>query len=463
MPAADTDLLLIERAGALYKAPASEIAALSNFASQTANTFLAAPSGAPGSPTFRAILAADVPTLNQNTTGSAATLTTSRNFSITGGGITAAAVGFNGSGAVVLNASVDAGHITLARMANLAANSIIGNNTGSPATPLALTTAQVRTLINVADGATANATDASLRDRATHTGTQAISTVTGLQTALDAKQATLSGAVLTSATVAGTDKVLVQDASDADNLKTVTAQSIADLAAAGATAWGDITGTLSGQTDLQSALDTKANTSTIVSAGTGLTGGGSLVTNRTISANVATQAEAEAGASSTKLMTPQRTAQAIAALAGGGGDWTQIGSTINTTSGSSWNFTSIPQTYHDLMLAYEGLDSTSTFTVNMEVSVNNGSSYGGKCVHNSSSTTAAYGFFKILGYRNNPFARVIYGLIRSDSAPTVPTVASPATSNNRSGIYVGSSAIDAIRLGISTGAAHAGTLKLYGK
>ena len=45
----------------------------SNFASQTTLTFLAAPSGG-GVPTFRVIAAADVPTLNQNTTGSAASL-----------------------------------------------------------------------------------------------------------------------------------------------------------------------------------------------------------------------------------------------------------------------------------------------------------------------------------------------------------------------------------------------------
>lgn len=38
----------------------------------------------------------------------------------------------------------------------------------------------------IAAGATANATDAQLRDRATHTGTQAIATVSGLQAALDA-------------------------------------------------------------------------------------------------------------------------------------------------------------------------------------------------------------------------------------------------------------------------------------
>jgi len=54
--------------------------AASNFASQTANTVLAAPSGAAGVPTFRALVAADIPTLNQNTTGSAGTLTTARNI-----------------------------------------------------------------------------------------------------------------------------------------------------------------------------------------------------------------------------------------------------------------------------------------------------------------------------------------------------------------------------------------------
>lgn len=38
---------------------------------QNANNFLAAPNGSSGTPTFRAIAAADVPTLNQNTTGTA--------------------------------------------------------------------------------------------------------------------------------------------------------------------------------------------------------------------------------------------------------------------------------------------------------------------------------------------------------------------------------------------------------
>ena len=57
---------------------------LNPYASKTANFVLAAPNGSAGVPTFRAVVAADIPTLNQNTTGSAATLTTGRTVAITG-------------------------------------------------------------------------------------------------------------------------------------------------------------------------------------------------------------------------------------------------------------------------------------------------------------------------------------------------------------------------------------------
>lgn len=50
-----------------------------------------------------------------------------------------------------------------------------------------MTAAERTKLAGIATGATANATDAALRDRATHTGVQAISTVADLQDALDAK------------------------------------------------------------------------------------------------------------------------------------------------------------------------------------------------------------------------------------------------------------------------------------
>jgi hypothetical protein len=45
---------------------------LNPYASKTANYFLAAPNGSAGVPTFRAVVASDIPTLNQNTTGTAA-------------------------------------------------------------------------------------------------------------------------------------------------------------------------------------------------------------------------------------------------------------------------------------------------------------------------------------------------------------------------------------------------------
>ena len=48
---------------------------LNPYASKTANNILAAPNGSSGVPTFRAIVGADIPTLNQNTTGTASNVT----------------------------------------------------------------------------------------------------------------------------------------------------------------------------------------------------------------------------------------------------------------------------------------------------------------------------------------------------------------------------------------------------
>lgn len=53
------------------------------YGSKTANYVLAAPNGSSGAPTFRAIVAADIPTLNQNTTGTAANITATSNSTLT--------------------------------------------------------------------------------------------------------------------------------------------------------------------------------------------------------------------------------------------------------------------------------------------------------------------------------------------------------------------------------------------
>jgi hypothetical protein len=78
----------------------------SNFASQTANTFLAAPNGASGTPTFRAIVAADVPTLNQNTTGTAANVTGTVAIANGGTGATTPETARTALGATTVGANV---------------------------------------------------------------------------------------------------------------------------------------------------------------------------------------------------------------------------------------------------------------------------------------------------------------------------------------------------------------------
>ena len=62
---------------------------------------------------------------------------------------------------------------------------------------------------------------------------------TGATTATNALINLVSGTSIAPATISGTDKVIIQDANDADNIKTVTAQSIANLS--GGLQWSVIT------------------------------------------------------------------------------------------------------------------------------------------------------------------------------------------------------------------------------
>lgn len=65
-----------------------------------------------------------------------------------GGGITALTGDVTASGSGSVSSTIANSVVTLAKMANLTANSIIGNNTGSAATPLALTGTQVTAMLD---------------------------------------------------------------------------------------------------------------------------------------------------------------------------------------------------------------------------------------------------------------------------------------------------------------------------
>jgi len=75
---------------------------LNPYASKTANYVLAAPNGSSGVPTFRAIVAADIPTLNQNTTGTASNVTGTVAVANGGTGATTAATARTNLGATTV-------------------------------------------------------------------------------------------------------------------------------------------------------------------------------------------------------------------------------------------------------------------------------------------------------------------------------------------------------------------------
>jgi len=87
------------------------------YASKTANYVLAAPNGAAGAPTFRAIVAADIPTLNQNTTGTASNVTGTVAIANGGTGSTTAQAAINSLVSTVTNRRFLRGDGTNATMA----------------------------------------------------------------------------------------------------------------------------------------------------------------------------------------------------------------------------------------------------------------------------------------------------------------------------------------------------------
>ena len=97
----------------------------SAFASQTANTVLAAPNGTAGAPTFRTLVAADIPTLNQNTTGTASNVT----------GIVAVANGGTGSATALTQGGIKYAASTTAEATTAAGTAgyvLVSNGTSAP-------------------------------------------------------------------------------------------------------------------------------------------------------------------------------------------------------------------------------------------------------------------------------------------------------------------------------------------
>ena len=85
----------------------------------------------------------------------------------------------------------------------------VGNVLSIGLSGVSFTSADKAKLDGIAANATANSTDSQLRNRSTHTGTQAISTISGLQTALDGKQPTTSFKTINGTVITGTGDIAI--------------------------------------------------------------------------------------------------------------------------------------------------------------------------------------------------------------------------------------------------------------
>jgi hypothetical protein len=111
------------------------------YASKTANYVLAAPNGTAGVPTFRAIVAADIPTLNQNTTGTASNVTGTVAIGNGGSGQTTAQSAMNAFAGAVTSGSYLRGNGTNVVMSTIQAADVptLNQNTTGSAGSLATT------------------------------------------------------------------------------------------------------------------------------------------------------------------------------------------------------------------------------------------------------------------------------------------------------------------------------------
>ncbi len=211
----------------------------SDFSSQTANTFLAAPNGTAGTPTFRAIVAADVPTLNQNTTGSAATLTTSR---------TLWGQSFNGSANVTG---------ALSSVTTIGMSGQLTNTLAVGTAPMVITSTTRVANLNVATAGTADTlTTARTINGVSFNGSANITVTANTTNAL-----TL-GAYLTGTSFNGSAAVTAA----VDATTTNTASKVVARDASGDFAAGTITATLSGNATTATTATNATNVATTATA-----------------------------------------------------------------------------------------------------------------------------------------------------------------------------------------------------
>ncbi len=101
--------------------------------------------------------------------------------------------------------------VTYAKIQELDPLSLLGNPTGGTTEVQAVSVSTVLSMLSVQSGATANDTDANLRNRATHTGTQPYTTITGLGTMAtqNANAVAITGGTISGVSLAGVNQTTI--------------------------------------------------------------------------------------------------------------------------------------------------------------------------------------------------------------------------------------------------------------
>lgn len=196
---------------------------------------------------------------------------------------------------------------------------------------------------------------------------------------VDTKQDALSGASLTAVTAAITDKFLLQDASDSDNLKTALPKGVVDAAIAGSATVA--TGDLVVIQDVSDSNNYKTVTTQSV-ANLAPAPAESAVTFTDITTNNASTSKhgylKKLSNSATEYMDGTGNWSTPSGGGGGNGGWVLLSTA--TASGSSdlhFDSTYITSTYESYAFVIENLKTSSTTAINLSISVDNGSTDAG--------------------------------------------------------------------------------------
>lgn len=191
----------------------------------------------------------------------------------------------------------------------------------------------------------------------------------------------------------------------------------------------------------------------------GGTGAASLTANNVLLGNGTSAVQVVAPGTSGNVLTSNGTTWTSAAAPTTG--WTQIATTTISGTAANVTFSSIPQTYSDLLLKVDGAshNSSSTQTLDVYASVNNGTTIDGMNYTSGypiDNLTNMFGGLVIFGYRNN--AGPMAGSLNSDE-----TAYGIGRSTNPAAYFTLSAALNWLRVAFSGGSIDAGTFTLYGR